>query len=274
MQIIKTIQEFKSLRKKLNNNIGFVPTMGALHIAHESLIQRAVDENDISVVSIYVNPAQFNNSKDFDSYPNTLENDIKVCEKLGVDYLFLPSSDEMYYIDEVLIKAPEGTGSMLEGACRPGHFDGVLRVILKFFNIIQPTKAYFGQKDAQQLFLINMMVKNLFLDIDVVGCDLIREPSGLAYSSRNINLSAKAKEKASLIYKIFLDIKQKISHGIIDVEKLKTEALEQFDDMFEVEYLEIYTRDFHKISQVEVGNSLVMISVYIDDVRLIDNILV
>lgn len=161
MKILKTIEELKEIRKTINLSVGFVPTMGALHDGHISLIKQAREENDVVIVSIFVNPTQFLPGEDLDKYPKKDEADKKICEMCKVDYVFMPEISTMYQKEEVLIKAPN-ISYILEGESRPGHFDGVLQVVLKLFNLTKPTNAYFGKKDAQQLALIQQMVKNLF----------------------------------------------------------------------------------------------------------------
>lgn len=196
MKIFNTILELRSaLKENKNLKIGFVPTMGALHDGHISLIKKAREENDIVVVSIFVNPTQFLAGEDLDKYPKKDESDKKICELCQVDYLFKPDITTMYEDDEVLVKAPKSQGFILEGFTRPGHFDGVLQVVLKLFNIVNPANAYFGKKDAQQLSLITQMVRNLYLDINIVPCDIVRESDGLAMSSRNVYLSEEERKK-------------------------------------------------------------------------------
>jgi len=189
MIIIKTTKELQNYTKNINKTIGFVPTMGALHEGHVSLIKQARTENEILIVSIFVNPTQFLQGEDFDKYPNKYEADKKICELTNTDVLFMPEINTMYEEDEIGITAPKIRGFILEGLTRPGHFDGVLQIVLKLFNLVKPTNAYFGKKDAQQLALIKQMTKNLFLDINIVECEIIRDENGLALSSRNAYLS-------------------------------------------------------------------------------------
>ena len=204
MKIIKTIEEMRAL--KITSNLGFVPTMGALHAAHLSLVSQSIKDNELTVVSIFVNPTQFNDPKDLAVYPKPMQNDIKLCENAGVDYLFMPDTKTMYFDDEVLLETPKGLGNILEGACRPGHFNGVLRVVLKLLNIVRPNKLYLGQKDAQQLAVITKMVNDFFIDVEVVPCELIRHQDGLAMSSRNALLSADERQRAlSLSKALFKD---------------------------------------------------------------------
>ena len=189
MKIINTIQDLKQTLNSYTGTIGFVPTMGALHDGHISLIKQARIDNELVVVSIFINPTQFLPDEDLDKYPTKIKADTNVCKAAGVDILFTPNKNMMYKDDEVLIKAPSLRSYILEGQRRPGHFDGVLQIVLKLFNIVQPTNAYFGKKDAQQLILIKQMVDDLFLDVNIVECEIVREPDGLAMSSRNVYLT-------------------------------------------------------------------------------------
>ena len=230
---MKIITNPYKLQKELKNKeVGFVPTMGALHEGHLSLIKKARGENKIVVVSIFVNPTQFLAGEDLDKYPKKFEADSKICELAGVDYIFAPNIEDMYDNDEVLIKAPQIKGYILEGHFRPGHFDGVLQIVLKLFNIVKPTKAYFGKKDAQQLVLIKQMVKNLFLDIQIVEGETIREKSGLAMSSRNVYLNEEEKKRALSISKALkLGAKLSISEKRCEVIKKEMEKVLEIDKL-------------------------------------------
>lgn len=199
MKILKTVAEIKNeLRNQHSKQIGFVPTMGALHKGHLSLIEKSNMENDITIVSIFVNPTQFNNSDDLQKYPNSLNKDITLLKKQNTDYLFVPEYDELYK-DNYKYKIEETVFSdELCGAFRPGHFTGVLTVVMKLLNIVKPDKAYFGEKDYQQLLLIKEMVEVFFMDIKVIGCPTIREEDGLALSSRNLRLTKNERELAKL----------------------------------------------------------------------------
>lgn len=200
--IIETTMELRQWRKNLrvSTTVGFVPTMGALHQGHASLLSWSRRENDISVLSIYVNPTQFNNSKDLEKYPKTWEQDCKVATENGVDVIFAPKYSDIY-ADNYRYKIQENTESTsLCGAHRPGHFDGVLTVVMKLFQLTKPTRAYFGEKDFQQLKLIQDMVQSFFLDLEIVPINTLRENDGLAMSSRNLRLSNEDRKKASLIY--------------------------------------------------------------------------
>ncbi len=190
MKVITKIQKIKETRKNLQNKkIGFVPTMGGLHAGHLSLINRAKSENEVTVVSVFLNPTQFNDKKDLETYPANLKDDIALLENAGVDFLFAPDYTEMYP-DDYKYKITENSFSkLLCGASRPGHFDGVLTVVMKLFNLVRPTNAYFGEKDFQQYKLLKGMAEAFFLDINIIPCSIVRGQNGLALSSRNKKLS-------------------------------------------------------------------------------------
>ena len=271
---MKIITNPYELQKELKNkNIGFVPTMGALHEGHLSLIKKARAENEVVVVSIFVNPTQFLAGEDLDKYPKKFEADSKICELAGVDYIFAPNIDNMYNDnDEVLIKAPKIKGFILEGHFRPGHFDGVLQIVLKLFNIVKPTRAYFGKKDAQQLSLIKQMVKNLFLDIEIIEGETIREKSGLAMSSRNVYLSENEKEKALSISKA-LKLAAKLSLKEKNCEVIKKEMIKTLK-IDEIQYIAFVDREFNFIDEIKENNSIILIAGFVGKTRLIDNIFI
>jgi pantoate--beta-alanine ligase len=270
--IVKTISELKETLKQYNDNsIGFVPTMGALHDGHISLIKRARNENDIVVVSIFVNPTQFLAGEDLDKYPRKDEVDKKICELAKVDVLFMPNINDMYGDDEVKILAPSVKGYILEGFIRPGHFDGVLRVVCKLFNLVKPTNAYFGKKDAQQLVLIQQMVKDLFMDINVIPCELIRDSDGLALSSRNVYLSHEEREKALAISKSLKSAAKKIGMGELDVSVLQSLMSDVMSEL-DVEYIAFVDREFNKIEKIEIKNTIILVAARLGVTRLIDNI--
>lgn len=199
--VLRTPQEFKAWRKKIQGSVGFVPTMGALHTGHEELLKQARKNNDFVVLSIFVNPTQFNDPNDLEKYPKTWEQDLAMAEKNQVDAIFYPHYPEMYP-DNYRYKISEGEYSrLLDGAHRPGHFDGVLSVVMKLFHIVSPTRAYFGEKDFQQLSLIKGMVESFFMDLEIVPVPTVREDDGLAKSSRNLRLTAEERQKAPALYK-------------------------------------------------------------------------
>lgn len=272
MKVINTIDELKQeLKKFKDKSIGFAPTMGALHNGHISLFKRAKSENDIVVVSIFVNPTQFLAGEDLDKYPRTIEQDLNRCELEGVDIVFMPEISTIYEKDEVLIKAPALRSYTLEGERRPGHFDGVLQVVLKLFNIVKPTNGYFGKKDAQQVSMIQQMVKNLFLDINIVPCEIIREDDGLALSSRNVYLSDEQRQKALNISKSLFKAKELTQNDVFDVNSIKKEMAQILKEL-EVEYIEIVDQSFQKIETIEKNNTIILVAAKLGNTRLIDNI--
>jgi pantoate--beta-alanine ligase len=263
-----------SLSTQSKQSIGFVPTMGALHSGHKSLIERSVKENDITVVSIFVNPTQFLQGEDLDKYPKKFDADKRICELSHVDYLFFPNAADIYTHDEILIKAPKYKGFILEGERRAGHFDGMLQIVLKLFNIISPTNAYFGKKDAQQLVLIQQMVQNLFLDINVVPCDIVREENGLALSSRNSYLDATQKMKSLAISKALKLGARAIGNGELQSSAVKSiiETTLIENDIQTIDYIEVVNREFQQIEQIELKNTILLVAVKIETTRLIDNL--
>lgn len=271
MKIITNTQQLQQYINKLNTNIGFVPTMGALHEGHISLIKKAREQNNIVVVSIFVNPTQFLAHEDLDSYPKKQQADIKICELLDVDVLFMPKVNEMYDKDEILIKAPNNKSYILEGFIRPGHFDGVLQIVLKLFNLIKPNIAYFGKKDAQQLYLIKQMVKNLFLDIQIEECELIREKSGLALSSRNTYLSEIEKKEAMKISSSLKTATILIQNGTFNAQEI-IKSMKITMNTLNIQYIQIVTRNFEQIDEVEIKNTIILVAVKVGNIRLIDNI--
>jgi pantoate--beta-alanine ligase len=265
----KSVQELK----KQNKTIGFVPTMGALHDGHISLIKKAKEQNSVTIVSIFVNPTQFLEGEDFDKYPKKDKADKKILELCGVDILFLPNKNSIYEDDEVLIKAPKIKGFILEGYNRPGHFDGMLQIVLKLFNLTKPTHVYFGKKDAQQLLLIKQMVKNFYLDINIVECDIVRENDGLALSSRNIYLTSSERKKALLLSKSLKIAAKQIASGILDTTKLKEIMYKILnEDGILIEYIAITDKKLQPIQTVILKDTIILIAVKIGTTRLIDNI--
>ncbi|WP_281950294.1 pantoate--beta-alanine ligase [Nitrosophilus kaiyonis] len=271
MRIVQHPIELKKELKNVKGSIGFVPTMGALHEGHLSLIKKARDENDVVVVSIFVNPTQFLPGEDFNKYPRKLEADIKLCELAKVDFLFTPNIDDIYDKDEVLIKAPNIKGYILEGFNRPGHFDGVLQIVNKLLNIVNPTNAYFGKKDAQQLYLIKKMVNNFYMDVNIVECDIIREKDGLAMSSRNVYLNDEERQKALLISKSLKRAAKLIMQGVMNVQDIKSEMLNILKPL-DVEYVEIVNRNFDKLDKIEIDYTIILVAAKVGTTRLIDNI--
>ena len=199
MKIVNSIKELKSYlaeEKRNNKQIGFVPTMGALHDGHLSLVERCVKENDVCVVSVFVNPTQFNDKHDLETYPRTLDKDCTLLEPVGCDYVFAPSAEEMYPEPDTRTFDFGTVSAVMEGARRPGHFNGVCQIVSKLFDAVKPHRAYFGEKDFQQLAIIREMVRQMKFDLENVGCPIVREEDGLALSSRNARLSSDERENA------------------------------------------------------------------------------
>jgi pantoate--beta-alanine ligase len=260
--------------------IGIVPTMGALHAGHGSLIKKAVENCDKVIVSVFVNPIQFGPSEDFDKYPRTLEADVELAESIGADLIFAPSADEMYGEGQRLsndtltyVAPPFFYVNKLCGKSRVGHFDGVCTVVMKLFNITQADYGFFGQKDAQQLIILRKMVNDLNVPIELIGCPIVREESGLALSSRNKYLNEKGKEDALALYKILNNIKMCYNKGVTDISALKETAFQFLNEAHELEYLEFVDKENLEDKEKADDNTLVLIACRVDGVRLIDNIL-
>ncbi|AGL72080.1 pantoate--beta-alanine ligase [Helicobacter pylori] len=274
MRVLETIATLREYRKSLKESVGFVPTMGALHKGHQSLIERSLKENSHTIVSVFVNPTQFGPNEDFNAYPRPLEKDLALCEGLGVNAVFLPKISEMYpYEIERRLKlyAPEFLSSSLEGAMREGHFDGVVQVVLKLFHLVHPTRAYFGKKDAQQLLIIQHLVKDLLLDIEITPCEIVRDDDNLALSSRNVYLDAIERKQALAIPKALESIKQAIDKGEKACEKLKKLGLEILETL-EVDYLEFCNHKLEPLKTIEPTNTLVLVAARVGKTRLLDNL--
>ncbi len=271
MQIVRGIEELKEARKTLEGSVGFVPTMGALHHGHLELIKRSKSENDYTIVSIFVNPTQFLPGEDLDSYPRREEADRKICEIAGVDILFMPDSADIYGEDEVTLKAPSYLGYILEGSRRPGHFDGVVRVVMKLFGLTRPDRAYFGKKDAQQLVILQKMVDDLFLPLQIVPVETVREDDGLALSSRNLYLTPQERQKALVISRSLKRASRLVMAGELRSETIK-EMMYKMMEEIEVEYVEIVDRAFRPLDRVEIKNTIILVAARVGKTRLIDNI--
>jgi pantoate--beta-alanine ligase len=276
MIVINSIEELKKQTKELKETVGFVPTMGALHEGHLSLIKKAREESDIVVVSIFVNPTQFLEGEDLDKYPKKDEADKKICQLAKVDILFMPTIDMIYNPDELRIEAPAIRGFILEGSRRAGHFNGVLQVVMKLFNIIsfnrpKRLKAYFGKKDAQQLALIEQMVRDYFLNIEIVPCDIIRDSDGLALSSRNIYLSRDERVEALSISRSLKRASKLIMQDILDADSIIDEMSRVMSNI-DIEYIAIVNREFKPIDKIEIKNSIILVACRVGTTRLIDNI--
>ncbi|TPH84868.1 pantoate--beta-alanine ligase [Helicobacter pylori] len=274
MRALETIATLREYRKSLKESVGFVPTMGALHKGHQSLIERSLKENSHTIVSVFVNPTQFGANEDFNAYPRPLEKDLALCEGLGVNAVFLPKTSEMYpYEIEQRLKlyAPTFLSQSLEGAMRERHFDGVVQVVLKLFHLVHPTRAYFGKKDAQQLLIIQHLVKDLLLDIEITPCEIVRDSDNLALSSRNVYLNATQRKQALAIPKALENIKQAIDKGEKACEKLKRLGLEILETL-EVDYLEFCNHKLEPLKTIEPANTLVLVAARVGKTRLLDNL--
>lgn len=275
---IEDVRKNTAVWKKEGLKIGLVPTMGALHEGHLSLIKRAKVECDKVVVSVFVNPIQFGPSEDFDKYPRTLEADTKLCDELGVDIVFAPSAEEMYGNNRLssdtltYIYPPFFYVNKLCGKTRVGHFDGVCTVVNKLFNIVQPDCAFFGQKDAQQVVIIRKMVKDLNIPIEIIQCPIVREASGLALSSRNKYLSEEGKKDALVLSKILNNINACYKKGITDIAALKETAYSYLTDKHDLEYLELLDKNSLEEKDKADNSTIALIACKVDGVRLIDNI--
>jgi len=276
MIITNSIEDLFQETAKFNGSVGFVPTMGALHEGHLSLIRQARANNDFVVVSIFVNPTQFLEGEDLEAYPRKEDADAKICELAGVDVLFMPTAEMMYEEDELSIMAPAIRGFVLEGSKRPGHFDGMLQVVMKLLNLIaynKPTafRAYFGKKDAQQLALIMQMVKNYFINVEIVPCDIVRDTDGLALSSRNVYLSKEERVRALSLSRSLKKATELVMQKEFRVTIIR-EAMAEVLNEVEVEYIALVNRQFQAIDEVEIGNTMILVAAGVGTTRLIDNL--
>jgi pantoate--beta-alanine ligase len=279
MEIVRTVSWMKQIGRAARQEdrvLGFVPTMGALHQGHASLVQAAKAECAPVVVSIFVNPKQFGAGEDFEKYPRTLESDRTILENLGVDYLFAPPAEEIYPKGFRTSVNVEGLSSRLEGRSRPGHFQGVATVVLKLFEILQPRFAYFGRKDAQQARILQQMAADLNLDTEVVICPIVREPDGLALSSRNAYLSASERTSATALSRSLEAVKREITAGEHDAAHLIVGARRILDSEsgVKVDYVEIVDAEtLEPVARIR-GRCLVLIAAQVGKTRLIDNALI
>lgn len=277
MKIIRLASELDTeikLLKTSKKQIGFVPTMGALHLGHISLIERALDENEVVICSIFVNPTQFNDRKDLEKYPRTEKADCDLLEKAGCTIVFIPNVSEIYpknFIEESysfpLLE------NVMEGKFRPGHFNGVAMVVNRFFEMVQPDKAYFGLKDYQQFCIINSLVKQKNLPIEIIGVSTMREKDGLAMSSRNILLSEENRMEANILFKLLMEVKNNYSSK--SISELKSEFIEKLSKhkVFKLDYFEIADGvTLTPLTEKNSENPRAFIAAFIENVRLIDNI--
>jgi len=279
MEVAETIKSVRKLIKAARgkgNKIGLVPTMGALHIGHICLIEKAVKGSDFVVVSIFVNPAQFGPAEDFEKYPRSFENDLEICRKTGVDVVFAPNPQEMYPSENLTWVNVEKLTEPLCGRSRPRHFRGVATVCAKLFNIIEPDVAYFGQKDAQQAIVIKRMVADLNMPLEIVVCPTVREPDRLAVSSRNKYLSEQQRKDATYIYKSLKKCESLVEAGTTDSKTIIGEMKQILNQVssIEIEYISIV--DAESLQELEriTGKALAAVAVKIGSARLIDNIIV
>jgi pantoate--beta-alanine ligase len=278
MKIITTVKEMQlemSKQKNLSKTIGFVPTMGFLHEGHLTLMKQARQENDIVVISIFVNPTQFGPNEDFDSYPRDFERDSNLAVEAKVDYLFYPSVEEMYPNPPSVKVLVKERVDVLCGKSRPGHFDGVATVLMKLFNIMMPTRAYFGKKDAQQVAVVDGLISDFHFPIELVPVEIVREKDGLAKSSRNVKLLPDEMLQATALYKSLQMAKETIMNGernpLIICELIGKIIQQQTSGM--IDYIEIYSYpELKKLTKLE-GSIIIAIAVKFSDVRLIDNLM-
>ena len=277
MKVIRTISELRQELAQLREagkGIGFVPTMGALHQGHASLVKRAVEENDASVVSVFVNPTQFNDKNDLKNYPRDLQADCELLEAIGITIVFAPEVEEMYPEPDTRTFGFAPLDTVMEGACRPGHFNGVAQIVSKLFYAVEPDKAYFGEKDFQQLAIIRDMVKQLNIDVEIVGCPIVRETDGLALSSRNMLLTAEERERALTISRsLFASVEYAASHTLAETKAFVEQAINATEGL-QLEYFQIVDGDsLQQIENWADSNYCVgCIALFCGKIRLIDNI--
>ncbi|MCI7575444.1 MAG: pantoate--beta-alanine ligase [Bacteroidales bacterium] len=277
MQIIttqKALRETVSALKELNKTIGLVPTMGALHQGHASLVRRCVAGNDVTFVSVFVNPTQFNNKEDLVKYPRNLQADAELLTDMGVDFVFAPTPEEMYTAEEMNQTFAfdfGGLDQVMEGKYRPGHFNGVVQIVSKLFRLVQPNRAYFGEKDYQQLAIIHRMVEVMHMDVQICDCPIVREQTGLALSSRNQRLTEQQRTTAQNIARVLFESRQLTqSQTVQQVQSWVIEQINRIDGLT-VEYYEIVDQTtLQPVS--DFSHAIGCVTVYCGDVRLIDNI--
>jgi pantoate--beta-alanine ligase len=275
MQVVKTIEEMRHIRAGLTDTVGFVPTMGYLHEGHLELVRRAKKDNDIAVVSIFVNPTQFGPKEDFEKYPRDTERDLGLLKGVGTDYVFMPLPADMYppgFNSWVEVK---GVTELLEGAARPGHFRGVATVVAKLFNIVQPARSYFGQRDAQQCSVIKKMVADLAMPLEIVIVPTVREPDGLAMSSRNVYLNPEQRQQALVLYQSLQLARQLWVTGGKNAAFIRQSMTEliQTKPLADIEYISIANAE--TLEELDVLKPPVLISMVVrfGKTRLLDNII-
>jgi pantoate--beta-alanine ligase len=276
MDVVETLEELRLARSDLTEPVGLVPTMGALHNGHLSLVRQArIDCNSV-VVSIYINPAQFGPAEDLNTYPRDLQRDLDLLRAEGVDLVWTPSNVVMYPPGYQTWVQVEDVTQLLEGALRPGHFRGVATVVAKLFNAVQPHKAYFGQKDAQQAVVIRRMGRDLDFPVEVVVCPIVREPGGLAMSSRNVHLDPQEQRAALVLSKALFNAKKSFDSGVRDASHLREVVLETLaaEPLAKVQYVSCADPETLQEEEGRVDRALISLAVLIGKTRLIDNVMV
>ena len=271
MKVLYSVEEIQLWRNQISNlKIGFVPTMGALHEGHLELVKECKAKTDISVVSIFLNPTQFNDQNDLKKYPSSLENDLRLLQKANVDVVFIPDYADLYFGEDQLEVDIKGIDLKLEGESRPGHFNGVIRVLSIFFKLLNPSFSFFGEKDFQQVLVVEQLVDQHFSHIQLVRCPTSREPNGLARSSRNKHLSSEEFIKAGEIFQTLNWFKNQVNQH--NIKEMLFSAKEKLSNSFDVEYLEL--RDEAELNQVTdtLLNSRLFVAVKLSNIRLIDNV--
>lgn len=278
MKVLRTVGELRQAMdeaRAAGQSIGLVPTMGALHAGHASLVDKAREQNNIVVVSVFVNPTQFNNPNDLSTYPRTEQADCELLEKHGADYAFIPSVEEIYPEPDTRVFPLGEVAEVMEGAMRPGHFNGVAQIVSKLFAMVLPTRAYFGEKDFQQIAVIRRMVQLEGFDLEIVACPIMREPDGLALSSRNVRLTPEGRAQAPAIHRVLAEsLTMAADHTPAEVKQWVTERINNAGGL-ETEYYEIADAlTMQPVDNWQSPNGTVgCVTVYCGDVRLIDNIL-
>ena len=277
MKVIRTISELKqelSACRNAGQSIGFVPTMGALHQGHASLVRRAVAENDIAVVSVFVNPTQFNDKNDLKNYPRDLQADCELLESIGTTYVFAPEVEEMYPEPDTRVFSFAPLDTVMEGGCRPGHFNGMAQIVSKLFYAVEADKAYFGEKDFQQLAIIREMVRTLQIPIEIIGCPIVRESDGLALSSRNMLLTAEERNRALTISRtLFASLEYAMSHTLAETKSFVEDVINTTEGL-KLEYYQIVDGNtLQEIANWDDSDYVVgCIALFCGKIRLIDNI--
>ncbi|MEE8337423.1 MAG: pantoate--beta-alanine ligase [Dehalococcoidia bacterium] len=275
MQVVRTVAALRALRGQASSPVGLVPTMGALHDGHLSLVKRAREQCATVIASLFVNPAQFGPNEDFDRYPRDEARDLALFEQAGADAVFMPSVEEMYPPGDATVVTLTGISERLEGSHRPGHFDGVATVVTRLFNQVQPDRAYFGQKDAQQLLVIRTLTRDLHLPVEIVGCPTVREADGLALSSRNVYLSEQQRAQAPSLSRGLLRARDAFASGLCDAGLLRGLVREQVDaqPLAEIDYISLaHPETLDELDGAIEGPALLSLAVRFGATRLIDNV--